>query len=91
MKERKHKIVRKYDRKSSYIVKNGYIQVEDLPQEVINFREKKLEKKELLSSEKDRILEALSRANGNKTLTAKILGIDRVTLWRKMKRYGIDK
>ncbi|MCX7759568.1 MAG: sigma 54-interacting transcriptional regulator [Hydrogenothermaceae bacterium] len=70
--------------------KNGYIQIEDLPQEVVDFRERKLEKRELLYSEKDKILDALSKANGNKTLTAKILGIDRVTLWRKMKRYGIE-
>ncbi len=33
---------------------------------------------------------ALSRSNGNRKLTATELGISPSTLWRKMKRYGID-
>lgn len=32
----------------------------------------------------------LSEAGGNKTLAAQILGIDRVSLWRKLKKYGIE-
>jgi len=39
------------------------------------------------------ILSVLSRVNGNKTRAAKILGIDRVSLWRKLKKYeqqGVD-
>ncbi len=32
----------------------------------------------------------LSEVGGNKTLTAQILGIDRVSLWRKLKRYGLE-
>jgi DNA-binding protein Fis len=29
----------------------------------------------------------LEEANGNQTLAAQMLGIDRVSLWRKLKRY----
>jgi two-component system, NtrC family, response regulator HydG len=32
----------------------------------------------------------LSEVNGNKTLAAQILGIDRVSLWRKLKKYGLE-
>jgi transcriptional regulator with PAS, ATPase and Fis domain len=39
--------------------------------------------------ERSRIEQALSRYNGNRTRTAQALRIDRTTLWRKMKRYGL--
>jgi len=32
----------------------------------------------------------LSEAGGNKTTAAQILGIDRVSLWRKLKKYGLE-
>jgi DNA-binding NtrC family response regulator len=41
------------------------------------------------SSEKKIIQEALQRNNGNKTRTARELGVHRSTLWRKIKTYGI--
>jgi len=39
--------------------------------------------------EKQYILEVLDEVEGNKSVAAKILGIDRVSLWRKIKRYGL--
>ena len=33
----------------------------------------------------------LNEAGGNKTLAAQILGIDRVSLWRKLKKYGLEE
>jgi len=41
-------------------------------------------------SEKEAILKALREGNGNQTRAAKILGMGRNTLWRKMKKYGIE-
>ncbi len=40
--------------------------------------------------EKNYILEVLDEMEGNKSKAAKILEIDRVSLWRKIKRYGLD-
>jgi PAS domain S-box-containing protein len=37
-----------------------------------------------------RIVEALTRHGGNRRQAARSLGIDRTTLWRKIKRYGIE-
>ncbi len=39
--------------------------------------------------ERDYIEWVLNRCNGNKTRAAKVMGIDRVSLWRKLKRYNI--
>jgi transcriptional regulator with PAS, ATPase and Fis domain len=40
--------------------------------------------------EKEVILEALRRNQGNRTKAAEELGIHRTTLWRKVKGYGLD-
>ncbi len=40
--------------------------------------------------EQSRILEALEKHKGNRTRAARELGIDRTTLWRKLKRYRIN-
>lgn len=40
--------------------------------------------------EKDHIRKVLSSMSGNKTKTAEVLGIDRVSLWRKLKKYQIE-
>ncbi len=42
------------------------------------------------SKESDLILKALEQAKWNKQKAAKILGINRTTLWRKMKKFGIN-
>jgi transcriptional regulator with PAS, ATPase and Fis domain len=44
----------------------------------------------LQEQEKRYIQWVLGRSDGNKTQAAKIMGIDRVSLWRKLKRYGIE-
>ena len=46
---------------------------------------------EVRRAERDRIVAALDAHDWNRTLTAKHLGISRVTLWKKMRRYEIDE
>jgi PAS domain S-box-containing protein len=40
--------------------------------------------------EKQELLEVLQKTGGNQTKAAEILGISRVTVWNRMKRFGID-
>jgi two-component system response regulator HydG len=43
------------------------------------------------AGEKRRIVEALKRCGGNRTEAAKLLRIDRATLYRKMRKYGLNE
>jgi DNA-binding NtrC family response regulator len=40
--------------------------------------------------EQDYIAHVLQQTGGFRRRTAEILGIDRASLWRKMKKYGIE-
>ncbi|MFZ2447846.1 MAG: sigma 54-interacting transcriptional regulator [Syntrophobacteraceae bacterium] len=41
-------------------------------------------------SEKTALLEALIQCGGNQTQAARLLGVNRVTVWHRLKKYGID-
>ena len=43
------------------------------------------------SSDRTRILAALRRHEGNRSLAARALGMDRSTLWRKMRKYQLNE
>ncbi len=45
--------------------------------------------KTLEEQEREHILQALAAARGNRSEAARMLGIDRVSLWRKLKKYGL--
>ena len=70
---------------------------DSLPQDVYNFCHKNGQVKDtpLLSDDneefeqRDSIMTALRRSNGSKAMAARILGIDRSTLWRRMQRLGL--
>ena len=47
--------------------------------------------KSLEENEREYIYSVLKSVNGNKTKAAKIIGIDRVSLWRKLKKYEKDE
>jgi transcriptional regulator of acetoin/glycerol metabolism len=55
------------------------------PNEIIPLEEKRI------LAEKEEIIKALITSNGNKTIAAKMLGIDRTILYGKMKKYQISK
>jgi transcriptional regulator of acetoin/glycerol metabolism len=38
---------------------------------------------------KKQLIEALESAGGNQSLAADILGISRVTVWNRMKKFGV--
>ena len=49
-----------------------------------------LTKDNAFSNEKLQLINALKQTNGNQTKAAKILNINRVTVWNRMRKYGID-
>jgi len=64
---------------------------EDLRELAIRtFRKKEGRLPSLEEQERDYIKWVLQEAGGNQTLAAQILGIDRVSLWRKLKRYELE-
>ena len=58
--------------------------------EWLTIRDTRQEWPSLAEHEKQYILEVLDEVEGNKSAAVKILGIDRVSLWRKIKRYGLE-
>ena len=44
----------------------------------------------VLPDEKVQLIQALKQTNGNQSKAAKLLNINRVTVWNRMKKYGID-
>jgi len=77
------------------LTRSGKIEVAHLPEDIKELSIRTFRKKEgkvptLEEQEKAYILWVLKEAGGNKTFAAQMLGIDRVSLWRKLKRYGIE-
>lgn len=66
------------------------IDIDDLPDYLINLSKELTYKTNYHKSEKDIILEHLEMFEYNQNKTAQSLGIHRTTLWRKMKRYDIE-
>jgi DNA-binding NtrC family response regulator len=70
------------------------IEAADLPPDLRRpalrtFRRPGGEQPTLQELERDYIRFVLEQSNGNQTLAAQTLGIDRVSLWRKLKRYRL--
>ncbi len=81
------------------LCKGRYIGVGDLPPRVIESADpvephtpwQPMPLRQALEVPEKRIIEAALRANGwNRQLTAQRLGINRTTLYKKMKRYGLE-
>ena len=71
---------------------HSIIRPQDLPPEVVNQDERfpvVLQEKTTPTPEKDRILAALKETGGNRSAAAKLLGISRLTLYRRLSRLGI--
>ncbi len=73
---------------SAITCKGDTIEVSDLPDYIFNNKnERKAEGENC--SDQEKIRSALSLYKGNRTLAAKHLGISRVTLWKRLKEFGI--
>jgi PAS domain S-box-containing protein len=79
-----------------FVLCNGeIIQVEHLPKRIKSFVNTEMEKPSLSKAnnfkdvEKELIISVLNQNNWNRTKSAKELGVDASTLWRKMKKLGI--
>ena len=70
--------------------KSNYIDINHLPTEILKKDKINGSISSLNETEKDAIIRALSQFNGNKQKAAEALGIDRTTLWRKLKKYKIN-
>ncbi len=75
------------------LAKGNTITVKELPEDIRtlgrNIRVPKRGFQTLEENEKSYITWVLEQTDGNKTRAAEILGIDRVSLWRKLKRFGL--
>jgi len=70
------------------------ININHLPPEFYHFQRSSiktsLEQTPLQQAERQTILQSLEKHNWNKSETAKEIGVHRTTLWRKMKKYGLN-
>ncbi|GAB6146430.1 AAA-type ATPase lid domain-containing protein [Desulfocicer niacini] len=72
------------------------IHLEDLPRKInsprtgVGTTQEKIMEEIPFSSERDQLIKALQQTGGNQTKAAQLLGINRVTVWNRMKKYGID-
>ena len=71
------------------LAKNSDIEVADLPQENLLMTRSTPPGGSLREIEKERILNVLSETGGNYSEAARILGISRVTLYNKIRAYGL--
>lgn len=76
------------------IAENGPIDCCHLPPQLMAHVQCREEKQSSLSvkdaKEKQYLLEALKEAGGNQTRAASILGVNRVTVWNRMRKYGVN-
>lgn len=79
-------------RRSTLFAENEEITVENLPVLVSRHQKENVTDDMALhpGDEKEQIINALRKARGNKTVAAKLLQVDRKTLYNKMHIYGIE-
>ena len=79
-------------RRATLFAENEEITAENLPV-LASRRQKEQDVNDMAlrpGDEKEQILNALRKARGNKTVAAKLLQVDRKTLYNKMHHYGIE-
>ena len=74
---------------------NAFIQPDHLPPDITHksgHNKGGVEKNGISHHEKNKqaLIEALQKTNGNQSMAAELLGVSRVTVWNRIKRYGIS-
>jgi len=75
------------------LCQSGGIGVQHLPQRIVGgdrARELACKEDSACNEDRDELIEILRRTEGNQSKAAEILGVSRVTIWKRMKKYGID-
>lgn len=67
------------------------IDVEHIPSEIVGFRLKKISAQKTNSIETAQVIQALEKAGWNKAKAARLLGMSRKTLYKKLKKYNITE
>ncbi len=72
------------------LTKNSYIEATDLAQENLLMAHSAPSGRSLKEVERERILNVLNETSGNRSETARILGISRATLYNKLREYELN-
>jgi two-component system response regulator HydG len=72
------------------VIETGHLPEDLRALNIKTFRKKEGKIPSLDEQEEAYIKWVLNEVGGNRTLAAQILGIDRVSLWRKLKKYGLE-
>jgi two-component system, NtrC family, response regulator HydG len=77
-------------KRATLLTKGDFIEKNALPLEIFQLQPKSANDLSLSENEKDTILNALARAKNNKSEAAKLLEINRKTLYNKLKQFNIN-
>jgi len=77
-------------KRATLLSQGDFIEKNTLPHEIFQMANKIINDFSLFENEKEAILNALEQAKNNKSETAKLLKINRKTLYNKLKQYDID-
>ncbi len=73
---------------------SGGIGVEHLPPKILEFRPHEKNSRKgfdpQTSEQREKLIRVLNQAGGNRSEAAGLLGVSRVTLWKRMQKYGIN-